>query len=80
MVSSALHDCRMQQPGRLNRRPLALAATRPSIEQCLRRRVEAGWIDVGRVLQACVVAPLATGLPLARTCALPSSAYRVVGY
>ena len=34
-----LHDCRMQQPGRLNRR-LALAATRPSIEQCLRRH---GW-------------------------------------
>lgn len=37
--SATLHECRMRQPGRLNRR-LALAATRPSIAQCLRRH---GW-------------------------------------
>jgi hypothetical protein len=41
--SATLHQCRMQQPGRLNRR-LALAATRPSIAQCLRRR---GWTPDG---------------------------------
>ncbi len=45
---ATLHDCRLRQPGRINRR-LALAATRPPIEQCLKRY---GWKPDGTPLEA----------------------------
>lgn len=44
---ATLHDCRLRQPGRMNRR-LALAATRPPIEQCLKRH---GWKPDGTPLE-----------------------------